>query len=106
MLHILAQSLLRPRSDTHTKSIDPLASKSHDGRAEFLSLRLSVSLALASTLLSLTVGAAQFCLPMNTTAYPSLSAYLPSHSSSSLLHFWMPIATLRVTIILVMILAV
>ncbi|KAJ7360655.1 hypothetical protein DFH08DRAFT_800099 [Mycena albidolilacea] len=69
-------------------------------------LSVSVSLVLASTLLSLTVGAAQFCLPMNTTAYPSLSAYPPSHSSSSLLHFWMPIATLHVTIILVTILAV
>lgn len=46
MLHVLAQSLPWPRSDTHRKSIDPLASKSHDGRAEFL---FSPSLCLTGT---------------------------------------------------------
>jgi hypothetical protein len=106
MLNVPTQSLPRPRSDTHTKSIALLASKSRDGRAEFLlSLHLSISLALVSTLLSLTIMAAQFCLPMSTTAYPSLSAYPTSHySSSCFLGFWMPIATLHVVIILATIL--
>jgi hypothetical protein len=106
MLNVLTQSLLQPRSDTRTKSIDLLASKSCDGRAKFLlSLHLSISLALVSTLLSLTIVAAQFCLPVSTTAYPSLSVYPISHySSSCFLGFWMPIATLHVMIILAMIL--
>jgi hypothetical protein len=43
MLHVLVQSLPRPRSDTHTKSIDPLALMSHDGR------RISISLSLRLT---------------------------------------------------------
>jgi hypothetical protein len=63
-------------------------------RPNFYHLHLSISLAFASTLLSLNIVAAQFCLPMNTTAYPSLSTYLTSHSSSRLPCFWMPIAAL------------